>query len=104
MIGFRIPVLLSLGALGLTACAPPPMTPDRAEEACRAEIARASGVRPNIGIGIGRGGPRVRGGITFDGSVLAGGTPEERLARCIERRVAGGAPPPTVGVSVGGRL
>ncbi|WP_146204789.1 hypothetical protein [Jannaschia seohaensis] len=79
------------------------MTAERAEEVCRAELARAS-VQPSIGIGIGSGGPRVRGGVTFDASTLAGATPEERLAACIRRRMAGDPPPPRVGVSVGGRL
>ncbi|TFL19423.1 hypothetical protein [Jannaschia formosa] len=85
----------------LSACAQPvPLTPAEAEAACRAELARDGQVSTSIGIGIGSGGPRVRGGLSTS-TTLGTGTPEQRLAACIQRRIEGRGPPPRVGIAIG---
>ena len=99
------PAVLVAACLLLAACAPPePMEPRRAEELCRAEIAGNATVRPNIGIGIGRGGPRVRTGVTIPAGALDARPYDQRLADCMSRRMMGQPPAPNVGVSVGTTL
>jgi hypothetical protein len=89
----------------LGACAQPvEMTAETAEDVCRSELARNSTVRPNIGIGIGRGGPRVRTGVTVPVGALDARPYDQRLADCVSRRMMGQGPGPNVGVSVGTTL
>ncbi|MGB3408904.1 MAG: hypothetical protein WBA67_15590 [Jannaschia sp.] len=85
------------------ACAPVPMSAERAQELCSRELRQADGVSGSIGVGIGSGGARARGGITVTNRVLNPQTPEDFLADCIARRVAGKPAPATFGLTVGGR-
>ena len=93
-----------LGASLLVACAPVPMTEERARAECRAELSRMQGVSGEVGIGVGSGGPRTRGSITITNRVGNRWTPEQFIADCVARRMAGRPPPPTVGISIGGSL
>ncbi|WP_179378247.1 hypothetical protein [Jannaschia marina] len=84
----------------LAACDPVPVSPERAERLCRAEVGQADGVSGSIGAGVSNDGPRARGGITITNRVFNPQTEEEFLAECIARRVEGRPEPTTFGVSV----
>ncbi|MEL6587328.1 MAG: hypothetical protein AAFY65_13745 [Pseudomonadota bacterium] len=77
------------------------MTPDRAERLCQQEVRQADGVSGSVGIGVGTGGARGKGEITVTNRILNPQSPEEFLADCIARRVAGRPEPTTFGITVG---
>ncbi|SDZ42609.1 hypothetical protein SAMN05444004_11430 [Jannaschia faecimaris] len=87
----------------LAACAPVPMTPEKAARLCRAEIGQADGISGSVGAGVSNGGPVARGSITVTNRVLNPQTEAEFLEDCIARRVAGKPEPTTFGVSIGRR-
>jgi len=89
--------------IGLVACTPVPMTPERAEQLCRDEVRQADGVSGTVGVGIGTGGPKAKGSITVTDRVLNPQTEEEFLAECIARRVEGKPAPTRVGITIGAK-
>ncbi len=84
----------------LAACAPAPMTPERAERLCRDEAGLADGVQGRIAIGVGSGGPAGSAEITLTDRILRPQTEEDFLADCIARRLAGRPPPATAGITI----
>ena len=88
----------------LAACAPQPMTPERAERLCREEAGLADGVQGTVGIGLGTGGPSGKAGITITNRVFNPQTEQEFMAECIARRMAGRPRPTTAGITLGGSL
>ncbi|MEM9432920.1 MAG: hypothetical protein AAGA12_03295 [Pseudomonadota bacterium] len=88
----------------LTACAPVPMTPERAEALCRDEAGLADGVQGRVSVGIGTGGTRARTGVVFTDRVFDPKGEDEFLEDCIARRMAGKPAPTRVGISIGARL
>ena len=92
--------LLSLAAL-LGACAPKPVSPERAEALCRQDARGADGVSGNVGVGVGTGGARAKGSITIDSRVLNPQTEDEFLAQCIQRRIDGRPAPTRFGITLG---
>ncbi|WP_299303755.1 hypothetical protein [uncultured Litoreibacter sp.] len=92
----------SLPLLAL-ACAPQPVTLDRADKLCREDIGLADGVRGNVGVGVGTGGAKAKGSITVTNRVLNPQSDEEFLRECIARRMNGEPAPVTYGITVGGR-
>jgi len=89
--------------LAVPACAPVPVTLERADALCREELRGADGVTGNVGVGVGTGGVRAGGSVTVDSRVLNPQTEEEFLADCIARRVNGERPPGRFGITLGGR-
>lgn len=87
----------------LLACAPVPVTPERADRLCRAEVAQADGVSGSVGAGIGSGGPVASGRVTITNRILNPQPEEDFLADCIARRTSGAPAPTTVGITLGGR-
>lgn len=96
-------ILFGTAALALlAACAPRPMTLDRAERTCREEARLADGVAGTVGIGVGTGGPRAKAGITLTNRVFNPQSEEDFVADCVDRLMSGQGKPTTVGVTVGG--
>ncbi len=89
--------------LAVSACAPVPMTLERADALCREELRGADGVTGKVGVGVGSGGVRAGGAVTVDSRVLNPQTEEEFLAECISRRVNGEPAPTRFGITLGGR-
>ena len=87
--------------LAATACAPVPMTYERAEALCREDIRGADGVSGNVGIGVGSGGGRAKGSITIDNRVFNPQSQDDYLADCIARRVNGEPQPTQFGITIG---
>ena len=91
-----MPVILS------SACAPVPMTPERALLLCQQEEAGlADGVRGNVGVGVGSGGARARGSITVTNRVFNPVSAEDYIAQCVDDRLSGRGRPATVGITIG---
>lgn len=88
----------------VAACAPVPISPERAARACQAEARQADGIFGSVGAGISNRGPRATGNITITNRVLNPQTPEDFVAECISRRVEGRPEPTTFGISVGDRI
>ena len=86
------------------ACAPVPMSLERAETLCREEAGLADGVEGHVGIGVGSEGPAGKAGITVTNRILDPQTEAEFIADCVARRMAGEPKPTTVGVTIGGRF
>lgn len=98
--------VLAISLLGLSAaCAPVPVSPERAEALCRQEVGQADGVSGNVGVGVGVGGgssgAKAKGSITVTDRVFNPQTEQEFLAECIARRVNGEPAPTTVGITIG---
>ncbi len=95
--------MLVLLALPLVAaCAPVPVSPERAEALCRDEAGLADGIEGEVGAGIGSGGPAGKGAVTVTNRIFDPQTEAEFMAECIARRTAGEPKPTTVGVNIGG--
>lgn len=95
---------LTLGCATLCACAPVPMTPERAERLCREEAGLADGVQGKIGVGVSNDGARAGGAIVLTDRVFNPQSQEEFLAECIDSRLAGERRPTRFGISIGGTL
>ena len=89
--------------LMLAACAPVPVSMERAAQLCREEVGLADGVRGNIGVGVGTGGGKARGSITVTDKVFRPQSADEAFAACIDRKVNGKPPPTTFGITVGAK-
>ena len=89
--------------LALTACAPVPVTRDKAEALCLDELHQADGVSGTVGVGIGTGGAKAKGSITVTDRVFNPQTEDAFLAECIDRRVSGKPAPTTVGITIGAK-
>ena len=87
----------------ISACAPVPMTLERAERLCRDEAPLADGVSGRVGVGVGTGGAKARGGIVVTDRVFNPQTEEEFMRDCIARRLNGEPQPTTFGVTIGGK-
>ncbi|MEP3346563.1 MAG: hypothetical protein ABJN34_16040 [Litoreibacter sp.] len=85
----------------LAACAPVPVSPERAAQLCRDEVGLADGVQGYVGVGAGTGGGKAKGSITVTDRVFNPQSPDEALAACIDRRVSGAPQPTTFGITVG---
>lgn len=85
------------------ACAPVPMTPERAARECRADASQADGIFGSVGVGVSNRGPVGDGSITITNRVFNPQSEEEFVAECIARRMEGRPEPTTFGVSVGSR-
>lgn len=96
----RLLLLLPL----LAACAPVPMTVERATRECRANVGQADGVSGSVGAGVSNHGAVGRGSITVTNRVFNPQSEEDFLADCIARRLEGGPNPTTFGVSIGGLI
>ncbi len=95
--------MLFLLPLVATACAPVPMTPERAARQCRAEASQADGISGSVGAGVSNRGSFGTGSITVTNRVFNPQTEGEFVADCIARRMEGRPEPTTFGVSIGGR-
>lgn len=84
------------------ACAPVPMTPERAERLCREDAPLADGFAGRVGVGVGTGGAKARGGIVVTDRVFNPQTEEEFMRDCVARRLDGEPAPTRVGVTIGG--
>ncbi len=92
--------LIAVAAM-LAGCATVPMTPERAEELCRQDLARADGVEGQVGVGIGNRGVSAGGTITIDNRVFDPQSEEAFMADCMARRMNGEALPATFGITLG---
>lgn len=88
----------------LAACAPVPMTPERAARQCRAEVGQADGISGSIRVGTSNRGPVAGGSIRVTNRIFNPQTEADFLRDCIARRVAGAPEPTTFGINAGGRL
>lgn len=96
---------LFLAAAGaVAACAPVPMTPERAERLCREEARTADGVAGTVGVGVGSRGARGKAGITITNRIFNPQSEAEFMAECIDLRLAGRPAPTTAGITIGGSL
>ena len=95
--------LLLLLPLGLMACAPVPLTPEKAARQCRAEAGQADGISGSVGAGISNRGPVGTGSITITNRVFNPQTEAEFVAECIARRLEGRPEPTTFGITAGRR-
>ncbi|CTQ48996.1 hypothetical protein [Jannaschia donghaensis] len=87
----------------LAACAPVPMTPERAARECRANVGQADGTSGSVGAGISNNGPVSTGNITITNRVFNPQSETEFLAACIARKMEGRPEPTTFGISAGSR-
>lgn len=87
----------------VAACAPGPMTAERAEKLCREDIGLADGVQGTVGVGVGTGGAKAKGSITVTNRALNPQSEAEYLRECIDRRMAGEPAPATFGITIGAR-
>ena len=87
--------------LAFAACAPVPVSPERAAQQCREEVGLADGVQGNIGVGVGTGGGKARGSITVTDKVFNPQSADEAFAACIDRKLNGRPQPTTFGVTIG---
>jgi hypothetical protein len=85
----------------LAACAPVPVSPERAAQLCRDEVGLADGVQGYVGVGVGTGGGKAKGSITVTDRVFNPQSADEAFAACIDRRVNGKPQPTTFGITVG---
>ena len=85
----------------IAACAPVPVSPERAARECREEVGLADGVQGNIGVGIGTGGGKARGSITVTDKVFRPQSAEDAFAACVDRKVNGKPQPTTYGITIG---
>lgn len=85
----------------LAACAPVPVSPERAAQLCREEVGLADGVQGYVGVGVGTGGGKAKGSITVTDRVFNPQSADEAFAACIDRRVTGKPQPTTFGITVG---
>ncbi len=88
---------------GITACAPVPMTAERAEKLCREDIGLADGVQGTVGVGVGTGGGRAKGSITVTDRVFNPQSEQDYLRECVDRRLAGKPAPTRFGITIGAR-
>ncbi|WP_394197133.1 hypothetical protein [Litoreibacter albidus] len=89
--------------LMLAACAPVPVSPERAAQQCREEVGLADGIQGNIGVGVGTGGGKARGSITITDKVFRPQSADDAFAECMDRKVTGKPQPTTFGVTIGGK-
>lgn len=94
-------ILSSLLLVALVACAPVPVSPERAAQLCREQAGLGDGVRGNIGVGVGTGGGKVRGSITVTDKVFRPQDDQAAFEDCVARKIAGEAEPPTIGITIG---
>ncbi|RLJ59472.1 hypothetical protein BCF46_1621 [Litoreibacter meonggei] len=87
----------------LAACAPVPVSPERAAEMCRKEVGLADGVQGNIGVGVGTGGGKARGSITVTDKVFRPQSADAAFAACVDRKVNGKPEPTTFGITIGAK-
>lgn len=87
--------------LALAACAPVPVSPQRAAELCREEVGLADGVQGHVGVGVGTGGGKARGSITVADKVFRPQSPDQAFEACVDRRVNGKPQPTTFGITIG---
>ena len=97
-------ILIFLAPTLVLACAPVPMSPNRAEALCREEAGLADGVEGRVGVGIGSEGPGARVGVRVTNRVFDPQTEAEFLNDCIARRMAGDPQPTTFGVNIDRRF
>ncbi len=95
----RIPVLHAF--VLASACAPIPMTPDRAERQCAERAGLADGVAGSIQVGVGSGGSHSGASITLTRQIFSPQTEDEFMVECIGRLLEGESGPTEVGVSAG---
>ncbi|WP_172299341.1 hypothetical protein [Pseudoruegeria sp. HB172150] len=89
-----LPVLLS-------ACAPTPMTLERAERQCREEARLSDGVAGNVRVGVGSRGPSAGGSVTVTNRILSPQSQGDFMQECIARTMRGEPRPTTVGITIG---
>ncbi|EPX81577.1 hypothetical protein [Litoreibacter arenae] len=87
----------------MAACAPVPMSPERAARECRDEVGLADGVQGNIGVGVGTGGGKARGSITVTDKVFRPQSADAAFAECIDRKISGKPQPTTFGITIGAK-
>jgi hypothetical protein len=92
-----VPILM------LAACAPVPVSPERAAELCREEVGLSDGVQGNVGVGVGTGGGKARGSITVTDKVFRPQSADDAFAACIDRKVNGKPEPTTFGITIGAK-
>ncbi|WP_298436637.1 hypothetical protein [uncultured Jannaschia sp.] len=95
-----IRTLLLLTVL-ITACAPVPMTRERALHECRSEARLADGIAGSVGVGVGSGGGLADGELVVTSRVFDPRSERAVLAECMDRRMAGRPEPTIVGVTLG---
>lgn len=88
-------------ALLAAACAPAPVSPERAAQLCREQAGLGDGVRGNIGVGVGTGGGKAKGSITVTDKILRPQDDQRAFEDCIARKVAGEPEPTTFGITIG---
>jgi hypothetical protein len=85
----------------MIACAPVPMTPERAERICREDAGLADGFGGRVGVGVGSGGAKARGSITVTNAILNPQSEREFMRDCMTRVLNGERRTSTVGISIG---
>ena len=85
----------------MIACAPVPMTPERAERICREDAGLADGFGGRAEVGVGTGGARAGGSITVTNAILNPQSEAEYMRDCVERLLAGERRPATIGITIG---
>lgn len=85
----------------LAACAPVPVSPERAAQLCREEVGLADGVRGHVGVGVGTGGGKAKGSITVTDKIFNPQSADQAFEDCVARRVNGEPQPTTFGITVG---
>ena len=80
-----------LGLLGLSACTPVPISPERAADICEAQARAAQGPTGRIAIGTNSNtGPFTNAEIGISGDYLAGRDPVEVYTQCVIARTGAG--------------
>ncbi|PTX57158.1 hypothetical protein C8N43_1824 [Litoreibacter ponti] len=88
-------------ALVAVACAPAPVSPERAAELCRNEPGLADGVSGNVGVGVGSGGGKAKGSIVLTDRVFNPEDPQDAFEACVRRKVNGEPDPTRFGITIG---
>ena len=89
--------------LTAVACAPVPVTRERAERLCLEDAGLADGVRGTVGVGVGTGGAKAKGSITINNRVLNPQSEADFVSDCIARRMGGAPAPLTYGITIGAK-
>lgn len=87
--------------LALVACAPVPVSPERAAQLCREQAGLGDGVRGNVGVGVGTGGGKAKGSITVTDKVFRPQNDQDAFEACVARKVSGEREPTTFGITIG---
>lgn len=84
-------ILLISGVVGLTACSPVTISPERAADVCEAQARAAQGPTGRIAVGVNsNSGPFTNAEIGISADYLAGRDPVEVYTQCVIQRTGNG--------------